>query len=113
MQNQEIYDLVVKVVIAMKDVILGGAGGIIAYMFNYTKQKETLEDIKWSNQTMFINLCIGAFVAYSLGTFVPLDTAGRDGIIGLIGVTSYAILGIVESRFAKIVMDRILGGKSD
>lgn len=112
MQHHEIYDILVKVLIALKDVLLGGAGGVIAYMFNYSRQKEELEDIKWSYQTMFINLCIGAFVAYSLGTFVPITTVGRDGIIGLIGVTSYAILGIIESRFAKEVVDRLMGGNN-
>lgn len=109
MQNNEIADLILKIAVALKDVLLGGAGGVIAYMFDFSKQKKELPEMRWSNHAMFINLCIGAFVAYSLGTFIPMDLQGRDGLIGLIGVTSYAILGIIESRFAKILLDKIIG----
>jgi hypothetical protein len=96
----------------MKDVLLGGMGGIVAYMFDYSRQKKQLEEVKWSNGAMFINMVIGAFVAYSLATFIPIDTSGRDGIVGFIGVSSYAILGIVESRFAKLILDRFIGGNN-
>jgi len=107
-------DLVMKVLAAMRDVLLGGAGGIVAYMFDYSRQKKVKgNDVVWSNSSMIINMFIGAFVAYSLASFVPIDTVGRDGIVGFIGVSSYAILGIVESRFAKIVLDRFMGGGSE
>lgn len=109
MHDNNGYELMVKLFIAFKDIILGGFGGIVAYMFDYSRQKKSIE-VRWSNGAMFINLFIGAFVAYSFGTFIPVEIHGRDGIIGLIGVTSYAILGIVESRFARIIIDRLFGG---
>ena len=103
------YEIVTNVIVAMKDVILGGFGGIAAYLYDFTRQKKILEDTQWSSSAMLINLFIGAFVAYSVGTFVPMDMGGRDGIIGFIGVSSYAIMGIIESRFAKIIIDRMIG----
>jgi len=108
--NNANVDLMAKIFDAFKEIILGGAGGIVAYMFDYQRQRKALADIPFSFSAMFINMCIGAFVAYSLGSFIDHSVSGRDGYIGLIGVTSYAILGIVESRFAKIIIDRILGG---
>jgi len=108
--NSSNLELMVKIFDAFKEIILGGAGGIVAYLFDFQRQKKALQDIPFSFSAMFINMCIGAFVAYTLGSFIDHTISGRDGYIGLIGVTSYAILGIVESRFAKIIIDRILGG---
>ena len=107
------FELFLKIVIATKDVLLGGFGGMVAYMFDYSKTKKINDEHKWSNSAMVINLFIGSFVAYSLGTFIPVDAVGRDGIIGLIGVSSYAILGIIESRFAKILLDRLIGVRDE
>ena len=102
--------LLVKFVTMIKDILLGGVGGIVAYMFDYTVQKDKNHvDVVWNTKTMFINCFIGAFVAYSLGSFIPHDIIGRDGIIGMIGVSSFAILGIVERKLAQYVVDRLLG----
>lgn len=106
-------ELATRIVVALKDVLLGGMGGIVAYMFDYSRQKKRMEDVQWSNSAMLINMVIGAFVAYSLAAFIPADTMGRDGLVGFIGVSSYAILGIVESRFARIVLDRFMGGGNE
>lgn len=113
MGNNEMLDLALKILGAMKDVLLGGAGGIIAYMFDYSRQKKAMDDVSWSNSAMIINMFIGAFVAYSLASFIPLDLAGRDGLVGFIGVSSYAILGIVESRFARYILDRFVGSGNE
>ena len=109
--TNDTFELISRVVVALKDVLLGGMGGIVAYMFDYSRQKKKLETVQWSNSAMLINMIIGAFVAYSLAAFIPTNIAGRDGIVGFIGVSSYAILGIVESRFARIVLDRFMGGR--
>ena len=44
-------------------------------------------------------------------TDLRIDMSGRDGIIGFIGVSSFAILGIVESRFAKFILEKTIGVK--
>jgi len=92
----------------IKDIVLGGFGGVIAYMYDYTKQKKHNKNVLWSNSAMIINAFLGGFTANALGSFIAMDLHGRDGIIGFIGVSSYAILGIVESKFAKAITDRIL-----
>ena len=112
MGNSDLIDLLIRILGAMKDVLLGGAGGIIAYMFDYSRQKKVVEDLSWSNSAMIINMFIGAFVAYSVASFIPTDIGGRDGLVGFIGVSSYAILGIVESRFARYILDRFVGGNN-
>lgn len=109
--NNDVLELLIKIAIALKDILLGGAGGVVAYMFDYSRKKNKKDEIKWSNSAMIINMFIGAFIAYTLGNFLPYDLVGRDGYIGLIGVTSYAIMGIIESRFATIIMDRLMGGE--
>lgn len=92
----------------VKDVILGSMGGVAAYMYDYSKKKKANENVTWSNSAMAINMFLGGFVANAMGSFIPLDLSGRDGIIGFIGVSSYTILGIVESRFAQIIMSKVL-----
>lgn len=111
MQNiDDFLPLIIKFATMIKDILLGGVGGMVAYMFDYTTQKDKNHvDVVWNTKTMFINCFIGAFVAYSFGSFIPHDILGRDGIIGMIGVSSFAILGIVESKFAQYVVDKLLG----
>ena len=92
----------------IKDVLLGSMGGVAAYMYDYSKKKKANEQVVWSNSAMAINMFLGGFVANALGSFIPLDLNGRDGIIGFIGVSSYAILGIVESKFAQMIMSKVL-----
>jgi hypothetical protein len=78
-------------------------------MYDYSKKKKAKEAVVWSNSAMAINMFLGGFVANALGSFISYDITGRDGLIGFIGVSSYAILGIVESRFAKIIMSKVVG----
>jgi len=93
----------------LKDVILGGFGGVVAYMYDYTKHKRNNHAIPWSSSAMAINAFLGGFTANALGSFIPTTLDGRDGLIGFIGVSSYAILGIVESKFAKVILSKTLG----
>jgi hypothetical protein len=97
---------------AVKDVITGGVGGIIAYMYNYSKNKKDGLEPVWSNPMMFINMCIGGFTANTIGSFIPTDMWGRYGWIGAIGVSSYATIVIIESRFADVIIQRFLGGNN-
>ena len=92
-----------------KDIILGSSGGVVAYMYDYSKQKKINKDVVWSNSAMAINAFLGGFTANALGSFIPADLNGRDGIIGFIGVSSYAILGIIESRFAQVLLQKFTG----
>ena len=109
-QNNDSFKIFLEVISIFKDILIGGFGGVVAYMYDYNKAKRNLTDMKWSNSALFINSCLGAFVAYTVGAFIPMDVPGRDGIIGFAGVTSYAILGIIESRFAEMIISKLTGG---
>ena len=108
MPNSSYIHYALQFVDALKDIILGGFGGVVAYMYDYTRQKKANTKIVWSNSAMAINAFLGGFTANAMGSFIPLDLTGRDGLIGFIGVSSYAILGLVESKFAKAITDRLL-----
>lgn len=113
MTYREALELLMTLTISIKNVLLGGAGGVVAYMFDYSKSKKAIANVEWSNSAMLINMFIGAFVASSLAGFIPDDMNGRDGIVGFIGVSSYAILGIVESKFAKYILGKTIGMNAD
>jgi hypothetical protein len=98
--------------VMFKEIILGFIGGAIAYLFDYSKAKRNDKPFSFSIGSMFINMALGAFVAYMVGTVIPLETMGRDAIIGMSGVTAYQILLLAESNFAKWIFNKLTGEKS-
>ncbi len=63
---------------------------------------------------MVIHIFIGSFIAYIAGTFMAADMTYRDGLIGLVGLTSYSLIGLLESNFTKWAIDvfmAMIGGK--
>ena len=103
------------IILMFKDVFLGLVGGLISYLFDYSKAKKNgNEEFIFRVSGMIINMSLGAFVGYVIGTLLPIETTGRDAIIALSGVTSYNILLLAESRFAVWVFERVTGkGTSD
>ena len=116
MTAEQIFDAVVKLTVALKEILVGGTGGMIAYMVEYKRQKALVPEHKWSSGTMIIHIFIGSFVAYVAGTFMPPDMTYRDGLIGLVGLTSYSLVGLMESNFTKYAMNvlmAMIGNKND
>lgn len=105
MNAHEMYELLVKLSTALKEVLVGGTGGMIAYMVEYKRQKALIPEHKWSSGTMVIHIFIGSFIAYIAGTFMAADMTYRDGLIGLVGLTSYSLIGLLESNFTKWAID--------
>ena len=103
------------IVLMFKDIFLGLVGGLISYLFDYSKAKRNgNEEFIFRVSGMVINMALGAFVGYVIGTLLPIETTGRDAIIALSGVTSYNILLLAESRFAVWIFERVTGkGTSD
>jgi hypothetical protein len=96
----------------VRDIAIGAVSGIIAYLFDYQKAKrngDTKFVFRFSSLT--INMAMGAFVAHMVGTLIPIDTFGRDAIIGLSGVTAYQILLLAESKFASWLFEKLQGKK--
>ena len=103
------------IILMFKDIFLGLVGGLISYLFDYSKAKRNgNEEFIFRVSGMVINMSLGAFVGYVIGTLLPVETTGRDAIIALSGVTSYNILLLAESRFAVWIFERVTGkGTSD
>ena len=98
------------IILMFKDIFLGLVGGLISYLFDYSKAKRNgNEEFIFRVSGMIINMSLGAFVGYVIGTLLPIETTGRDAIIALSGVTSYNILLLAESRFAVWIFERVTG----
>jgi len=116
MNVQEIADVLIKLTASFKDVLMGGTGGLVMYFAENKRLKANGVDAKMNVGAMFVNVFIGSFVAYAVGSSIGADVAYRDGIIALIGMCSYSIVGLLESRFTQWAVDVFMaligGGKN-
>ena len=96
---------------ALKDILLGAIGGIVTYLFAYEKAKRGGNKIVFSFTSLTINITLGCFVAYLVGTALPLDVQFRDIIISFSALSAYNILLLVESRFAEWLLYKVTKGK--
>lgn len=114
MTANEIMLVLTKIWGAIQELVVGGTGGMIAYMVEYKRAKTVDDNHKWSKGTMCIHIFMGSFMAYVVGSFMPHDMTYRDGLIGLVGLTSYSVIGLIESRFSAWIVDVVMalfGGK--
>ena len=115
MSAHESYEILLKLTSSLKDVFMGGTGGLVMYFVENKRLKANGIDAKMNVGAMFVNVFIGSFVAYAIGSSIGADVAYRDGIIALIGMCSYSIVGLLESRFTQWVVDVLMalfgGGK--
>lgn len=110
MSNGNDFNYFWVLLLMFKDILLGLVGGLISYLFDYSKAKRNgNEQFIFRVSGMVINMSLGAFVGYVIGTLLPIETTGRDAIIALSGVTSYNILLLAESRFAVWLFERVTG----
>ena len=109
MQNTvEIINYIIIVLTASKDVWLGFVGGVASYMFDMRKaqmEKDNPVAFKWG--ALMLSASLGMFIGYVVGTFIPLETYARNGLVALSGLTAYNIMVLAESRFATYVLDKI------
>ena len=115
MSNGNDFNYFWVLLLMFKDILLGLVGGLISYLFDYSKAKRNgNEQFIFKVSGMVINMSLGAFVGYVIGTLLPIETTGRDAIIALSGVTSYNILLLAESRFAVWIFEKVTSkGTSD
>ena len=112
--NGSEFNYIWLILLMFKDVFLGLVGGLVAYLFDYKKADKEGRASIFKVSGVIINMALGAFVGYVMGTLLPIETTGRDAIIALSGVTSYNILLLAESRFAVWIFERVTGkGTSD
>lgn len=104
MGANELLDVATKLASSMKDVLVGGTGGLMMYFVENKRMKEKGVDAKMDVGQMFINIFIGSFVAYVIGSSIDPHTPYRDGIVAVIGMCSYSIVGLLESRFTQWIV---------
>ena len=95
-------EIFVKTVVALKDVCNSGLGALVAYLYLWSQTKT------FNFSMFFVYLIIGFFIGYTVGMFIPQDIAYRDGLLCFIGVGSYSIFGMIESKIVKTVIDKYL-----
>jgi len=113
MNAQEIVDILIKLGTSFKDILIGGTGGLVMYFVENKRLKVNGVEAKMNLGSMFINVFIGSFVAYVIGSSIGPDVSYRDGIVALIGMCSYSIVGLLESRFTQWAVDvfmALIGG---
>jgi len=105
MSANEIYSIVSQIISSTKDILVGGTGGLMMYFVENRRMKEKGIDAKMDVGQMLINIFIGSFVAYVIGSSIAPDTPYRDGIVAVIGMCSYSIVGLLESRFTQWIVN--------
>ena len=113
MVRNETLELTINILKACKEILLAGTGGVVAYLYDYTRISKIDSEHRWSNKSMVINMVLGAFVGYTIGSLIPIDVIYRDAIIAFSGVSAFTIVGIIESRFAVWLIERLTGKKTD
>jgi len=105
-------DLLSEVLINFKEVILGACGGVVANLYHFIKKKdahvEGEKEVKLDILALVINGLVGAFIAYTVGDMIPDTLSYRDGLVGLIGVISYSLMDLIESKLAGDIMKKFM-----
>lgn len=97
-----------EVVKYFRDAILGGSGGLVAYLYHYAKLRQKDPKAKMDVVAFLINGIVGAFMAYCFGGLVPETLEYRDGVVGIIGVVGFGLMGAIESRFVEHIMSKVM-----
>lgn len=92
----------------LRDILLGAVGGIASYLFDMKQARDKKEDIKFSLTTLSINVFLGCFVGYMVGTLLDASITGRDAIVSFSGFTAFGILVFIQSKFAEWLYDKII-----
>jgi hypothetical protein len=99
--------LISDIIRTFKDALLGGAGGLVVYLYHFAKNKEGDTEVRMDWAMFIINGIVGAFMAFALGDLIPDNIAYRDGLLGLVGVVGFGLIGAVESKFVKVIMKKV------
>ena len=59
-----------QIATTFKDVILGFFGGMIAYLIRFQREKEENEEYKFSFVSLFINILLGGYASYLVGSVI-------------------------------------------
>jgi len=71
--------------------MLGGMGGISAYLYNLMKHNQPFKITGF-----LLNTFLAFFIGNVIGSFIPLDYAYRDGILMIAGYSCWPMLSLAE-----------------
>jgi len=100
---------IVFIVIVYKDLLLGGLGGLVVYLYDYSKATRSNEEFVFRFSSLLINVVLGMFVSYGVGTALVAGTPYRDIILMASGFSAYNVLALTESRFAEYIFKKFTG----
>ena len=105
-------DLLRDILINSKDAMLGGCGGLVAYLYHFSKHKDDQDaegklKVRIDILQFLINGVVGGFMAFCLGDVVPDTLPYRDGLVGLVGVVGFGLMGAVESKLVNDLLNRL------
>ena len=100
--DNSFFDILAKVVAALKDVLNSGLGAFVAYLYLYSQTKT------FSISVFFVYMVVGFFIGYTVGMFIPHDVGYRDGLLCFIGVGTYSIFGMIEPKVVKTIVEKYL-----
>lgn len=92
----------------IRDILLGAVGGFASYLFDIKKARDKGEPVNFSLVTLAINVFLGCFVGYLVGTLLEPKIMGRDAIVSFSGFTAFGILVFIQSKFAEWLYDKIV-----
>jgi len=107
MQNNIDSNIILQILQAIKDILIGLFGGVVGYLIKYKSMKEKDPTHLFSFSMLFINIIIGGFTAYTFGSVINIDYKYRDFILGAVGVASYPIMLFIESKALTLILLKI------
>lgn len=107
--DSQLWQIATSIASSLKDMLYGGLGGGVAYLYDYQKKKDAKLEPKFDKWSMVIYVVVGGFISHNVGSFLPIDLTGRDAYIGFSGASAMAIMSLVESKFAGFIFNRIAG----
>lgn len=85
--------------------MLAAFGGIVGHLVDVSHSQ-----VAFSWKSFFIAVLVAFFVGQVLGTWLPGNVPGRDGILMVAGTSGYPLLVIMQERIRRVVEQTSGGG---
>lgn len=106
------FQYIWTLIVLFKDILLGLISGCIAYIFKLQKaEQDGGPAVLFKISSLVINMTLGAYAGYIVGTLLPDTIAGRDALIALSGLGSYNIILLAESKLAILIFEKLINTK--
>jgi len=86
-----------------KEILIALIGGATAYLFRYHQEKEKNNFHTFSIALFLINIILGGFIGYLIGSIIPPENPYKNFLIGMSGIAAYPLLAILETNLVRIL----------